>query len=207
MLGGNRDRVAEAERVGVQPARFAGGAFHLVGDQHGRLARLADEFGEHLVDPGRTAARVDHEKDRIGLPNRGLGLRAHAAGKALGRRLLKSRGIDHGEIKIAEPALAFAAVARHTRPVVDQRDAPANQPVEQSRLADIGAADDGDGEVHGQRSGPHMAGDALLTCQVRQRETVPGGGAEGQGAVPLCPDAGCCEVVPGQGSSCCRPLP
>ena len=163
VFGGNRHRVAEAERVGVQPALFAGGAFHLVGDQHGRLARLADEFGENLVHPSRTAARVDHEEDRIGLRHRCLGLRPHAAGKALGRGLLKSRGIDHGEIEIAEPALAFAAVARHARPVVDQSGTPADQPVEQCRLADIGAADDGNGEAHGQRSGPRKAGDALLT--------------------------------------------
>ncbi len=163
VLGGNRDRIAEAERVGVEPPAFAGGAFHLVGDQHDRLARLADELCEYAIDAGRTAARIDHEKYRIGLRHGSLSLRAHATGEALGRRFLKSRGIDHGEIKIAEPGLAFAAVARHARAVVDQRHAPADQPVEQSRLADIGAADDGDGEAHGQRSGPRMAGDALLT--------------------------------------------
>ena len=71
-------------------------------------------------------------------------------------------GIDHGEIEIAEPALAFAPVTRDAWAVVDQRDAPADQPVEQRRLADIGAADDGDGEAHGQRSGPRPAGEALL---------------------------------------------
>ena len=149
VLGRNRDRVAEAERIGVQPPALAGGAFHLVGDQHGRLAGLAHQLGEHAVDPGRTGARVDHEEDRVGLPDRGLGLRPHAAGEAFGRGLLEPGGIDHGEIEVAEPALAFAAVARHARPVVDQRHAPADQPVEQGRLADIGAADDGDGEAHG----------------------------------------------------------
>ena len=59
VLGGNRDRVAEAERIGVQPPGFAGGAFHLVGDQHGRLAGLAREIRRRRGRPasGRCARR------------------------------------------------------------------------------------------------------------------------------------------------------
>ena len=41
--------------------------------------------------------------------------------------------------------LALAPVAGHARPVVDQRQLLADQPVEQGGLADVGAADDGDG--------------------------------------------------------------
>ena len=52
------------------------------------------------------------------------------------------------EVEIAEPRLALAAVARDARPIVDQRQPPADQPVEQRRLADIRPADDGDGEAH-----------------------------------------------------------
>ncbi len=55
VLGGNRHRIAEAERIGIQPPGFAGGAFHLVGDQHGRLAGFAHQFGEGPV--GRASAR------------------------------------------------------------------------------------------------------------------------------------------------------
>ena len=88
------------------------------------------------------------KKIGVGLRDRGFGLRPHAAGQAFRRRLFKAGGVDDGEIEIAEPGLAFAAVAGHARPVVDQRDAPADQPVEQRRLADIRPADNGDGETH-----------------------------------------------------------
>ena len=119
-----------------------------------RLAGFAHQLGEIAVDRRRTGARIDHEEDGVGLRHRGLGLRPHAAGEAFGRGFLEARGIDHSEIEIAEPAFALAAVARHARPVVDQRDAPADQPVEQRRFADIGAADNGDGEAHGQSFRP-----------------------------------------------------
>jgi len=148
VLGRDRHRIAKAERIGVEPPAFTGGALHLVGDQHGRLAGFAREFGEGAVGRRRSHARVDHEEDRIGLPDRGFGLRAHAARQALGCRLFQAGGIDRGEIEIAEPSLALAAVAGDARAVVDQRDAPADQPVEQSRLADIGPADNGNGEAH-----------------------------------------------------------
>ena len=148
VLGRQRDRLAEAEFVRFKPARFAGGAFHLVGDQHGRLAGLAHDGGEGAVDRRRPGARIDHEEHRVGLRDRGLGLRPHAAGETVGRRLFEPGGIDDGEVEIAQPALACAPVARDARLVVDQRQAPADQPVEECRFADIGPADNGDGETH-----------------------------------------------------------
>ena len=60
---------------------------------------------------------------------------------------------------------ALAQVARHPGLVVDQRQPPADQPVEQRRLADVRPADDGEGEGHrprlwspGRRSLPGRAG-------------------------------------------------
>ena len=47
-----------------------------------------------------------------------------------------------------EPPLALAQVARDPGLVVDQRQPPADQAVEQRRLADVGPADDGEGERH-----------------------------------------------------------
>ena len=66
-----------------------------------------------------------------------------------GAALFEARGVDRGEFEIAEPAVTLAAVARHARPVVDQRQPLADQAVEQRRLADVRPADDGDGEAHG----------------------------------------------------------
>jgi hypothetical protein len=62
--------------------------------------------------------------------------------------LLQSGGIDHGEGDVAESAFPLAPVAGDARPVVDKRQPAADQPVEEGRLADIGAADNGDCEWH-----------------------------------------------------------
>jgi hypothetical protein len=40
---------------------------------------------------------------------------------------------------------ALAPVAGHAGPVIDQREALANQAIEQRRFADVRAADNGDG--------------------------------------------------------------
>ncbi len=130
MFGRQRHRLAEAERVGLEASGLPGGAFHLVGDQHGRLAGAAHQFGEGAVVGDRPRARVDHEEHRVGLRDRRLGLGAHAAGQTVRRRLFEAGGIDDGEVQVAEPGFALAAVARHARAVVDQGDAPADQPVE-----------------------------------------------------------------------------
>jgi hypothetical protein len=62
--------------------------------------------------------------------------------------LFEAGSIDHLEFEIAQPALALAAVAGDAGAVIDQRDPPADQPIEQGRFADIGPADDRDGEAH-----------------------------------------------------------
>ena len=59
--------------------------------------------------------------------------------------VLVARGIDHAEFEAEQMRVAFAAISRHAGLVVDQGELLADEPVEQCRLADIGAADDGDG--------------------------------------------------------------
>ena len=97
------------------------------------------------VAPARASTR---KKNASACAMRRPGLRLHSCRKAFRRRLLKPGGIDHREGKIAEPPVAFPAVAGYPRLVVHQREPRADQPVEQRRLADIGPADNGDGEGH-----------------------------------------------------------
>jgi hypothetical protein len=59
--------------------------------------------------------------------------------------VLETGGVDHSKIEADQLRLTLTAVARYAGPVVDQRQTPADQPVEQGRFADVGAADDGDG--------------------------------------------------------------
>jgi hypothetical protein len=68
--------------------------------------------------------------------------------KRTARTLVESCGVDDGELEVAEPSLALTAITGDTGLVIDQRQLLSNQAVEQGRLADIGPADDGDGERH-----------------------------------------------------------
>src|SRR6185369_922762 len=96
----------------------------------------------------RSGLGVEHEEHRVSLPDRRLGLRHHAAGQRLGARFFEARGVDDGEVEIAETSLALPPVAGDAGPVVDQRHAPPDQAVEQRGLADVRPPDNGDGEAH-----------------------------------------------------------
>ena len=98
------------------------------------------------IERRHAGPRIDHEQAQIGRADRRFGLRPHAAGEAVGRRFVEAGRIDGGEAEVAEMGLAFAAVAGDAGEIVDQRQTPADQPVEERRLADIGAPDDGDAE-------------------------------------------------------------
>ena len=123
--------------------------FGLVGHHDHRLAGAAHQIGEGAVVRHRAGLGIEHEEHRVRLLDRLFGLRQHPPGEAFGMGVLEARGVDDGEVEIAEPRLPLAAVARHARPVVDQSEPLADQPVEQRGLADIRPPDDGDGEAHG----------------------------------------------------------
>src|SRR3546814_18439705 len=76
-----------------------------------------------------------------------FGLHAHPARQ--GRRviILETRGIDDGEFKAEQLAVALAAVARHPRLRVDEREPLADEPAEQSQLYQIESPDTGDRRV------------------------------------------------------------
>ena len=145
MLGADCDRLAEAEAKSLEDAAFAGASLSLVGyDDHRRILD-PQPSGDFLVDRGEAIAGVDHEQRRVRFPYRSLGLRPHPAGKRLRILVLEARRVDHSKIEADQLRLTLAAVARDPGPVVDKRQAPADQPVEQGRFADVRAADDGDG--------------------------------------------------------------
>ena len=149
MLGRDRDRVAEPERMRFEHARRARLGFGLVRNHDHGLARAAHQIGEGAVVRHRAGFGIEHEEHRVGLLDGLFGLRHHPAGKAFGAGVLEARGVDDGEVEIAEPRLPLAPVARDARQVVDQSEPLADQPVEQRGLADVRPPDDGDGEAHG----------------------------------------------------------
>ena len=146
VLGRNRDRLAETERIGLDRAGLAVLALALVGDQQHRLVGAADEIGEGAIGRRQSGAGIDHEQQRVRELDRGLGLLLHARGQRALGALVEARSVDDREFEIAEPRLAFAPVARDAGHVIDQRELPPDQPVEQGRFADIRPADDGNRE-------------------------------------------------------------
>jgi hypothetical protein len=49
--------------------------------------------------------------------------------------------------------ITFTAIPRHSRLIVDQREATANQPIEQCRFANVRPTNDCDGKGHGKDIG------------------------------------------------------
>ena len=54
VLGGDRQRLAEAQREGIDQPRLPGPAFALVGDQQGRFAHRAQAPRQFGIDGGRS---------------------------------------------------------------------------------------------------------------------------------------------------------
>ena len=158
MLGAERDRIVEAERIALHQAVFALFPLGLVDDEDDRRVLAAQPARDFLVERGHPGAAVDHEQRRIGLAHRLFGLHAHAAGQ--GRRviILETRGIDDAKIEAEQMAVALAAVARHPGLVVDERKALADQPVEQRGFADIGPADNGNRRESRHETNPYYTG-------------------------------------------------
>ncbi len=143
MLGRDRDRLAQPQPMRLGEALLPGAALALVGD-HDHLARaLAQPGREALVQRQDAGAGIDQEQHDVGALDGALGEAAHARLQRLAPRGLPARRVEQGEGEVAELGRRLAHVARHARRVVDDGAAAADQPVEQSGLADIGSADDG----------------------------------------------------------------
>ena len=160
MLGGDRRGIAKAKTPGFHQPLVALLALALVGRQHDRLARLAQQLREPLVDRGHASARVIEEDGDIGFADRDFRLLAHARFERLVSDVLESRSVDQDHVEVAEAPRGFLAVPCNARLVVDDCDLPASKPVEQGRLADIRATDDGHLQRHGNTPG---AGPGLPT--------------------------------------------
>ena len=148
MLRADGNRFPEAERIGFQRTRRAGATLAFVGDQDRRLTGAAHQVGESAIGRHCAIARIDQKEHNVGLRQGLSRLGLHPPRKGFAFGVFEACGIDHLERKIAEPALALAAVARHAGLIVDQRQPPPDQAVEQGRFADIRTADNGDGESH-----------------------------------------------------------
>ena len=113
------------------------------------MPALLTKRGESAVVGRHADARVDDEEDRVGGEDRGFRLRPRAARQRGGVAFLQAGGVDHREAQVGELGLALAPVARDAWLVVDERQLLADEPVEQSGLADVRPPDDRDREHQG----------------------------------------------------------
>ena len=137
----DRDRLSQPEVP--QAVRLGLGALvvDLVGGQHDRLARLAQDLDDRFVDVGDPDGRVDDEQHRVGERDRDLGLAGDPLGQSPGIGV-PAAGVDDGEGATVPDRVVGDPVTRHARHVLDDRLAAPDDPVDQRRLADVGAADD-----------------------------------------------------------------
>jgi hypothetical protein len=148
VLGRERDRLAEAEAPGLGDAGGAGLSLGLVGGEDHLARAPAQDVGEDLVRRRHARTRVDQEEAGVGLRHRALGQPTHAARQALVGGILQPGGVEHREAERADPPLALAQVAGDAGLIVDEREAPADEAVEQGGLAHVGAPHDGEAETH-----------------------------------------------------------
>ena len=113
----------------------------LVGGDEDRLARRRSTRATSSSTEVMPSRASTTNTITLGLVDGAQRLRAHRLEDPLGRRV-EAAGVDDAEARAVPLALAVAAIARHAGHVLDERGPPADQPVEQRRLADVGAADE-----------------------------------------------------------------
>ena len=148
MFGRDLDRLAKPQRVSFHRAGIALLALALVGDENHGLVGAAREVGKGAIVRRKPCARVDHKHQGVGEADRRFRLLLHSRGQRALGALVEASSIDDGEFEIAKTRLTFAAVARDTGFVIDERELLPDQPIEQRRFSDIGPADNGNRERH-----------------------------------------------------------
>ena len=143
---GDRPRLAEAEVPQAVGLRLGAGVVDLVGDQHDGLARRAQDLHDRLVGVGDADGGVDHEQHRVGDVDGHLGLGGDPLGEAAGVGV-PAAGVDDGERAAVPVGVVGHPVTGDAGDVLHDGLATTDDPVDQGRLAHVGAAD------HGQHGG------------------------------------------------------
>jgi len=143
MLGRDRDRRPEPQLEGLGDTGRRRPALAFVGEQDDRPAAAPQQSGERAVERRHPGPDIDDEQHDVGFLQRRRRLPLHPCRQHVAAGVLEPCRIDHPEGKIGEPGEALPAVAGYPRGIIDDRLPPAHQPVEQGRLPDVRAPDDG----------------------------------------------------------------
>ncbi len=129
VLGGDRSRLAQAERIEVRAGRRRVDALGFVRNQEDFLVELAQRLRDVVIVRRHAAARVDQKQNAIGLFDRAQRLLDHVLLDAL-RVDDQAAGIDDDIRNRADFAVAVVTIAREARHVRDERVAGAREEVE-----------------------------------------------------------------------------
>ena len=141
---GQRERVAEAERVELDGQVVARRVVDLVRQHQDRLLGAPQDVGELLVAGRDAGLGVDDEQHEVGLADRG----ARLDGDLLRHRArvgdVDAARVDQQEALAVPLADERLAIARRALLGVDDRGARGGEPVDQRRLPDVREAHDRD---------------------------------------------------------------
>jgi hypothetical protein len=131
MFRADRNRLAEPEAKGIEDSRFTGVALGLVGNKDDGCGFGSEPTTDFLIDGRDALPSVDEEHRNIGVANRRFGLRAHAPRERIRILVLKPGGVDDPKVEAKQLRFAFPAITGYAGPVVDQREALADEAVEE----------------------------------------------------------------------------
>ena len=144
VLRADRDGRIEAEGVELDRIGLARGVVALVDDEDHRRIGPSQPIGHLVVERRESGMGVDDEEDQVRLLDRHPRLVLHALLDVGARLELEAAGVDHGERAAVPLGGAVDAIPGGARDVGDDRQALADEPVEERALPDVRAADDGD---------------------------------------------------------------
>ena len=145
MQGAHRVRLTEPERHELPAVVLAAIVVGLVGDEDHVVATPSQPVGDRLVVVGDANGRVDDEQHDVGPADGGLDLARHLGVQRRCRAAgHPASGVDDAEGDAEPLRFDLLAIAGDAGAVLDDRGLLADDAVEQRRLADVGASDDGD---------------------------------------------------------------
>ncbi len=149
MQGRDHPGVPHAKLVELAGQHLPATAVGLVRDhQHGG-PRLSQQLGDIAVDGRQSFSHIEHKQHQVGFVDGEPALLLHPAPQlALRRNLVaifaehQPRRVDNDELAAAPLALGVEPVARQPRHRVDDGATLPQDPIEESGLANVRAADD-----------------------------------------------------------------
>ena len=157
MMGGDRDRLAEAEAEELGRLGGQNVIVRLVRAHRDRLDGLSQQCGDIIVGGQRTGLNVNDEYDRIRFRQCLIDLFGDRVGERTGELFAEqAAGVDDREMLSAPFGGRVVPVSRRAWLATDDGLPASDQTIEQSRLADVWAPNNGNRRQDIARERPHI---------------------------------------------------